>query len=163
MVLTIDKVKTVCTDFIRTSDCANNHEIIPKSNKFTSNDLPSDDEWVFVFPVSWSLDGGFIIRTEILFLKYHELSILMEDDFDVYDSCFHSMLSCRGDRSGEELIRCDVKSSGEYTNFFYKSLHPELTTNPQPKSSSSPDFELQPPPQSCATNLICPNTHPKIG
>jgi hypothetical protein len=75
------------------------------------------DAWVYVIPTEWHLCGGVLVSFQSFFTNFLDLSYLMQDDFDVFDSTLNSSFQCRGDRFEEELVSCDIVTRGLYFSF----------------------------------------------
>lgn len=75
------------------------------------------DAWIYVIPTEWHLCGGVLVSLQAFFTNFLDLSYLMQDDFDVFDSTLNNSLECRGDRSENELVSCSIVSRGQYFSF----------------------------------------------
>ncbi len=73
--------------------------------------------WLFVIPLEWNLFGGFLITTSAFFRNFLDISFLVNDDLDIYDSTLNNSLEIRGDRVEGSLSYCEIVTRGTYFGF----------------------------------------------
>jgi len=89
-------------------------EDVKKFLAASNESLPSAlNVWGLVAPLSWESSGGFLMRFEDIFENFEEISLVADDDFDIFADNLCDQISFRGDRSSDELTSMEVRLKGD--------------------------------------------------
>lgn len=76
------------------------------------------DDWVFVLPSEWAVLGGFSVKLGALLEKFINVSVLVDNDFYMFDYGLGNCASFAGDDVGNKCMEYQVVCRGAYFNFF---------------------------------------------